>query len=119
MSVALSVALGRAFHGARLSEVGGEPRMAVLLLATAHRPSSRGLVGHRSWPLLTAFARPLASTSGIGFRKAGTVYAHRVSRAFRPSVEMGACHRDCARQIRADDPLAVSATGQKHPLGVA
>ena len=95
------------------------PRMAVLLLATAHRQSSRGLVGHRSWPLLAASARPLASTSGIGFRKAGTVYAHRVSRAFRPSVEMGACHRDCARQIRADDPLAVSATGRKHPLGVA
>ena len=91
--------------------------MPVLLLATAHRRSSRGLVGRRSWLLLVAFARPLASTSGTGFRKAGTVYAHRVSRASRPSVEMGACHRDCARQIRADDPLAASATGRKHPLG--
>ena len=51
------------------------PRIAVTLLATSHRRSSRRLVGHRRWPLLAAWAHPLASTSGKGFRKAGTVYA--------------------------------------------
>ena len=112
LSVALWITLVARFveHGClKLVESGclrQTPRIAVPLLATAHRRAWRGLVGHRSLPLLAACARPLASTSGKCFQKAGTVYARRVGRAFRPSVEMGACHRDCAHHIRADDPLA-------------
>ena len=59
------------------------PRMAVPLFTTTHLRSLRGLVGDRSLPLQTACAHTLASTSGKGFGIAGTVYAHRVSRAFR------------------------------------
>ena len=93
------------------------PRMAVPLLATAHSAVFAGARGSSK----LAVANCMRSSSGIEFRKrlskstAGTVHARRVSRAFRPSVEMGACHRYCARHIRADDPLAVSASDRKHP----
>ena len=101
--------MGRAFREARLSEVGGERLSAANttdgcpLACSAVFARARGL-SKMAVARCMSMSTPLASTSGKGFRKADTVNARRVRRAFRPSVEMGACHRDCARQTGADDP---------------